>query len=166
MKRNRIPWALLAAALLSTAPVPPVAAASGAADSAQILVGTWETLVTPDAASGVPPFRQLITFHADGTLVEIDDGAPGPPFPATAGHGAWTRTRSGGFAFTYVNLVYDPATFASNGELRIHGLVQLDHGLGRFAGQIRAIGYDPAGAVIFAADPGPVTGSRIGNERF
>ncbi len=98
-------------------------------------------------------------------MVEIDDVAPGPPFPAGPGQGVWRKTRSGAFNYTYLNLIYDPSTFASNGKLKIRGLLLFDHDPDHFAGQNEATGYDKDGKVIFTTSAA-VTGTRIVNEPF
>jgi hypothetical protein len=166
MNRNRILCSLLVLAALCGAPALRAQdVTAGAVGSAQLLTGSWLTQVTPDPASGVGPFRQLITFNADGTMVEIDDGAPGPPFPTGPGQGVWRKTRSGAFNYTYLNLIYDPSTFASNGELKIRGLLMFDHDPDHFAGQDKATGYDKNGNVVFTSTAS-VTGTRILNEPF
>jgi hypothetical protein len=163
MSPNRALWSFLVLASLCVGPALRAEDVPAEAGSSQLLTGSWLTQVTPDPASGIPPFRQLITFHADGTLVEIDDGAPGPPFPLTAGHGVWRRTKSGSFTYTYVNLIYDPSTFASNGEIKVRGSLLLDRNTSHVTGQNEATAYDPGGKVIFTGTA-PLTGTRIVNE--
>ncbi|HEV8237923.1 MAG TPA: hypothetical protein VGS57_00990, partial [Thermoanaerobaculia bacterium] len=121
MKRLALFALALFAIAAGTAPAFAAAASPAVAPADTNVVGSWVVTVTPDPASGVPPFRELFTFHADGTLTEVDDNAPGPPFPFTPGHGVWQRERGAKRTFSgrYLNLIYDPSTFASNGTADI-----------------------------------------------
>jgi len=68
------------------------------ADGSQEIVGSWSATVTVT----MPPlgsFASLLSFHADGTLVEsrrlfLADSPFGPVLE-TGGHGAWERTGPG-----------------------------------------------------------------------
>lgn len=154
---------VLVAALFAGRSARAAAADAGAVSPADTnVVGSWVVTVTPDPASGVPPFKELYTFHGDGTLSEVDDNAPGPPFPFTPGHGVWRR--EGGakrtFSGRYLNLIYDPATFASNGTADVRIRVRLSDDLQTMTGTGHAIFSDAQGNVMFEAD-GTIAGSRI-----
>ena len=74
------------------------------------LVGTWLARVSPDPAPpgappSPPPFDELLTFTADGTVLETDAGLP--PFAASPGHGAWGFVSRGVFHATYLKFLFD-----------------------------------------------------------
>ena len=155
MKRFSILVIVLLAALPLVAQTRATAAASDGT-----LVGSWVATVTVDPALGVPPFRELYTFHGDGTLVMVDDNAPGPPFPFTPGHGVWKRGTGGSYVYKIVNLIYDPTTFASNGQTSILNTVKLDDKGNSFSGTGHGKFYGPDGGLLFEADA-TITGERI-----
>jgi hypothetical protein len=134
----------------------PAAAATSASEGT--LVGSWVATVNVDPTLGVPPFKELYTFHSDGTLTMVDDNAPAPPFPFTPGHGVWKRAAGGGFAYKIVNLLYDPASYASNGYSSILNNVKVDGD--SFSGSGHAKFYGPDGALMFEADA-TITAERI-----
>ncbi len=96
MKRSVLVTIVLALAL----PVAAFARLGDNSPSTGTLVGSWVATVTPDPASGVPPFRELFTFNSDGTLTMTDDNAPAPPFPFTPGHGVWKKSTEDNYVFT------------------------------------------------------------------
>jgi hypothetical protein len=153
MKRSVLITLVLALAL-------PVAAIARPADTANppTLVGSWVASVTPTPAV-VPPFRELFTFHSDGTLTMIDDNAGGPPFPFTPGHGVWKKSGDT-YTFHYLNLIYDPTAFTSNGTANITVKVKLSQDGDSFSGTGHLKVSDNDGNVLFEAD-GVITGSRI-----
>lgn len=51
------------------------------------IVGTWETIVTPAQGNQGPPFQAMLTFFADGNVVEVNAGNPAVTAP---GRGVWT----------------------------------------------------------------------------
>ena len=130
-----------------------------AGDGEAKLVGSWVATVTVDPTLGVPPFRELYTFHSDGTLTMVDDNAPAPPFPFTPGHGVWKRSAGGGYAYKIVNLLFDPATYASNGYSSIVNNIKIDND-GTFSGTGRGKFYDVHGTLMFEADA-TIVGERI-----
>ena len=142
------------------------AAAATPADSTQLFVGTWMLLNTP-AQAEIPPFYELITFHADGTVVQTESDLTGPPFPATVGHGVWRRVSGPGLVLNYtvVHLVYDPTTFLPLGTIKVVGRGVLGKDGNTFSGQVKATVYDLHGAVLFQGN-GPFAGSRVENEPF
>jgi len=156
MKRSVLITIVLALAL----PVAAFARLGDNAPSAGTLVGSWVAAVTPDPASGVPPFRELFTFNSDGTLTMTDDNAPAPPFPFTPGHGVWKKSTEDNYVFHYVNLIYDPASYASNGQTSIRVHVKLGDDTNSFSGTGHLKVSDNAGNVLFEAD-GTITASRI-----
>lgn len=59
------------------------------------IVGTWLVQVTlRNCQTGAPlgpPFNSLVTFHADGTIVEAAASTSFAPGQRTPAHGTWTR---------------------------------------------------------------------------
>jgi len=155
-----------AAADAAATPAGDDAAAATPADSTQLFVGTWMLLNTP-AQAEIPPFYELITFHADGTVVQTESDLTGPPFPATVGHGVWRRVSGPGLVLNYtvVHLVYDPTTFLPLGTIKVVGRGVLGKDGNTFSGQVKATVYDLHGAVLFQGN-GPFAGSRVENEPF
>jgi len=125
------------------------------------LVGSWVATVTPDPASGNPPFRELLTFHSDGTMTMIDDNAPAPPFPFTPGHGVWRKNgNSNSYVFRYLNLMFDPASYASTGTTSITNSVTLSDDGNKLTASGHLKVYDIDRNLLFEAD-GTMTGERI-----
>ena len=137
-----------------------------AGDSSQLFTGTWIGAVTP-AQAEPPPFHELITFHADGTLDETENDLTAPPFFSTVGKGAWRRSPSSGRVITYteVHLIYDPTTSAFMGTLEVRGRIVLGSDGNTFSGQGKATAFDPNGNVLFQGN-GPITATRIQNVPF
>ncbi|MBV8201720.1 MAG: hypothetical protein JOZ15_13950 [Acidobacteria bacterium] len=141
-------------------------AAQSAAAAARLFTGTWMAYVTPDTPV-VPPFYELITFHADGTLVETESDLTAPPFSGTVGQGVWRGSPSGGPVITYteIHLEYDPATGAPIGTLELVGRVVLGKDGNTLSGETKATVYDLKGNVLFQGN-GPITGTRVENAPF
>ena len=130
----------------------------GAQAKDQLLVGAWLIDATPDQ-NIVPPFKMLMTFHADETLVETQNDLLAPPFFATTGHGAWERTGNGTYRFTMVQLLFDPyfsGTLAGTLKSRATVTVIGD----TLSGEATVEVSDTAGNVLFAGS-GSLAGTRI-----
>lgn len=69
--------------------------------------GPWEGVVRSTTEQR-PPLTTLLTFTADGNLVESRRfylrESPLGPLVATPGHGEWRRSKNGGFDTTIVVL--------------------------------------------------------------
>ena len=108
------------------------------AQSADRIVGAWETTVQPrncDTGEAIGnPFPGVLTFNQGGTLAEFGAN-PTTPF-RTPGHGIWTYnavTRDYTMKFTFLPLT--PAGVAV-GRLRVTQSVQL----GRFSDEFTSSG--------------------------
>ncbi len=117
------------------------------------IVGSWFA-ATP---TGI---RQLITFHADGTVLRSVQGEvstdPARP-PHTAAHGVWRYLGKGRFGVTIWDLFYDVNT----GQPLRYNKLRLEVTLGD--------GGDDASAsaIVDIVDlQGVVTGSRTGSANF
>ncbi len=73
------------------------------AQSTPSIVGTWETLVTPVPGSPGASFEAVLTFFADGNMVEVSDENPGTAAP---GHGTWIGSGKT-FWTTFILFVFD-----------------------------------------------------------
>ena len=94
MLRN-FSFGLLAATLALTS-----GTAVRAAGNPPTLTGSWHvTVMLVDCATGAPrpPFQSLLTFGADGTLVETTNNAAFKPGQRSPGHGVWRRTNGTSF---------------------------------------------------------------------
>jgi hypothetical protein len=115
-----------------------------------LLQGSWLLTITPvPGLVTIPPFRALMTYTADGGVVETDTAAVGavvPGYSASAGHGAWTA-RGDEFASTVVKLVVD-----GNGEfagfVRLQGAVKLNPAGDGFSGSGKVEVLNSSGAVV------------------
>ena len=155
--------AILAIVALSALPLvaqtrEAAANATATANAEGTVVGSWVATVNVDPAVGVPPFKELYTFPSDGTLTMVDDNAPAPPFPFTPGHGVWKRSVGGSYVYKIVNLIYDPASYASNGYTSILNNVKVDGD--SFSGTGHGKFYGPDGSLMFEADA-TITATRI-----
>jgi hypothetical protein len=117
------------------------------------IVGSWFG-ITP---TGI---RQLITFHADGTVLRSVQGEasinPASP-PHTAAHGVWRYLGDGRFGVTIWDLFYDVNTAQPLRYNRLRLEVTL--------GDDRDVAS--AGAIVETIDlQGVVVGSRTGSVNF
>jgi hypothetical protein len=97
--KNAFSIAALAALLACAAPQ--VARAGDGREHRPSLTGTWRVTVTlRDCVSGAPrpSFHSLLTFGADGSLIETTNNAGFKPGQRSPGHGIWRR--AGGHTFT------------------------------------------------------------------
>ena len=121
-------------------------------------VGAWLIDATP-AQNIVPPFKMLMTFHADETLVETQNDLLALPFFATTGHGAWERTGNDTYRFTMVQLLFDPNfTGTLTGMLKSSATVTVSGDTLSGAATVEVT--DPSGTVLFAGS-GSLAGTRI-----
>src|SRR5438046_798738 len=94
----------LCLALIITATIATIAGAQYSTSDVGIraakgdITGTWFVDVNPQGEGAPPPFKVLVTFHSDGTIVETESDTLIPPF-ITPGHGVWEKVRKNEFAF-------------------------------------------------------------------
>jgi hypothetical protein len=128
----------------------------------QQLAGSW--LTTYDVPAFVIPIPVLLTFTADGSIIETDSPAP-TPFGGSIGtlflsngHGSWKQTGENQFAYTYRKILY-----AANGNpfglARTNGAVTLSKDGTQLHANVDIRFIDNNGNVIFSA-----TGTVIGNK--
>lgn len=117
------------------------------------IVGSWFATT----ATGI---RQLITFHADGTVLRSVQGEasinPARP-PHTAAHGVWRYLGKGRFGVTIWDLFYDPNT----GQPLQYNKLRLEVTLGEDRDNASAM------ATVEIIDlQGVVVGTRTGSANF
>ncbi|MFN8464548.1 MAG: hypothetical protein U0X20_03320 [Caldilineaceae bacterium] len=104
-------------ALLTTAAY----ATSSAHSAPPSLVGTWKTTVPQSEGNPRPTFESLLTFFADGNMVEVNSMNPALSVPA---HGVWIGSGS-----TYL-LTFETFTFDEQGKhtgkIRAHLSIKMD----------------------------------------
>jgi hypothetical protein len=127
------------------------------------LVGSW--LVTYDVPAFVVPIPILLSFTADGIIIETDSSVPtpfGPPIGTLVlsnGHGSWRQTGKNKFSYTYRKLLYD-ANGSSFGLVRTNGAVTTSYGGTPLQVDLDIRFTDNVGNVVLHAT-GTATGNRI-----
>jgi hypothetical protein len=128
------------------------------------LVGSW--LVTYDVPAFIVPIPILLSFTADGIIIETDSPAP-TPFGGTIGtlllsngHGSWKPNGKNKFSYTYRKILYQAANGASFGLVRTNGDVTLNKEGTQFQAQLDIRFTDNNGNLVLFA-PGTATGTRI-----
>ena len=117
------------------------------------IVGSWFSTT----ATGI---RQIVTFHADGTVLRSVQGEvstnPARP-PHTAAHGVWRYLGKGRFGVTIWDLFYD----ANTGLPTQYNRLRLEVTLGEDRDTASAV------AIVEVIDlQGVVTGTRRGSANF
>jgi hypothetical protein len=142
---TRILWTLLLTGTVALAPAVTQAQEHSNQGQPWGIVGSW-------FATTATGLRQLITFHADGTVLRSVPGEvgidPARP-PHTAAHGVWRYLGHGRFGVTIWDIFYDVNT----GQLLRYNRLRLEVTLDdddRDKGSARAIieVIDPQGVVV------------------
>jgi hypothetical protein len=159
-RRTHLTISFVVAAVLAQLAVAQTASAQPQSfHGGKTLVGAWLIDATP-AQNIVPPFKMLMTFHADETLVETQNDLLAPPFFATAGHGVWERTGRHNYSFTMVQLLFDPNfTGTLVGTLKSRANVTLPTA-NSLSGYAEVEITDTQGNVLFTGN-GTLEGTRI-----
>jgi hypothetical protein len=156
MRTARTFWTLIVVGLMALCvPLmsarPSVSSTSATPEQVQALLqGSWLLTITPEPGPvTIPPFRGLMTYTADGGVVETDTApiaAVVPGYSATAGHGAWAA-RGDEFVSTVVKLAVDGnGQFA--GFVRIQGTVKLNPARDGYGGSGKVEVLNSSGAVV------------------
>ena len=128
------------------------------------LTGVWTTTATPPPESGVPSFKLLYTFTADGNLLATGTSGDLPALGNPC-HGLWTKTGDHTFAVTYLCLDFD-STLQFTGTDKIRGALKIDKKTGQLTGQLDLTHYDPNDNLIFSACCAALQGSRLKVEQL
>ncbi len=130
-----------------------VAFAGPAEADANQIVGGWFVKIVPDIG---PPFLNLATFGTGGTMATVGSFGEG-------GSGNWRRVSGRDYAFTFVELLLDPAS----GELlriQVRGTLTLDKNGDEWSTSVIADFFTqepfPNGVFLFSLTAA-VTGERI-----
>ena len=130
--------------------------------------GSWEG-VARFTTEQRPPLTTLLTFTADGNLVESRrlylPESPLGPLVATPGHGEWRRSKSGGFDATIILLYQGAPEHPTSpgmtiGREKVRYKFQFINGGGKLQGTILVEVQDAAGNVVFSG-PGTIEATRI-----
>ena len=99
----------------------------GLLQSANRIVGAWETTITPtNCATGEPAgpsFSGVITFNEGGTIAEFGANPTTPH--RTPGHGIWVSNVGGSYTMRFTFLPLTPAGVPI-GRLRVTQNIELD----------------------------------------
>lgn len=130
--------------------------------------GSWKGVVRFTTEQR-PPLTTLLTFTADGNLVEsrrlyLPDSPLGPLL-ATPGHGEWRRSKNGGFDATIVVLYQGASEHPTSpgiviGREKVRYKLQLVNGGQQLQGTILVEVQDGEGNVV-SSDPGTIEATRI-----
>lgn len=120
--------------------------------------GSWEGVARSTTVS-LPPLTTLLTFTADGNLVESRrlylPESPLGPLVATPGHGEWRRSKNGGFDATIVLLYQGASEHPTSpgimiGREKVRYKFQFVNGGEKLHGTILVEMQDAAGNVVFS----------------
>jgi hypothetical protein len=130
--------------------------------------GAWKGVVRFTTEQW-PPLTTLLTFTADGNLVESRrlylQESPLGPLLATPGHGEWRRSKNGGFDATIVVLYQGASEHPTSpgiviGREKVRYKLQLANGGQQLQGTILVEVQDAEGNVV-SSDPGTIEATRI-----
>ena len=154
MRSKRI-WIILAVLGLLAALTTTVYAANSYQTATPALVGTWRVLVPTSEGNPRPPFEAMLTFFADGNMVEVNSTDPATHAPS---HGVWI-----GAGNTYL-LTFESFNFDEQGKhigkIQAHLSIKMD-GPDHFTDTYTADAIDLAGKVTKKVVYGSGEGSRM-----
>lgn len=124
----------------------------------KVIVGSWlETVTFPDPQ---PPLKSLVTFSEDGNMLVADQGAVTAEVVFSTGHGSWIHQRGRTFAWSQVEIIYDPTDGSLMGYLKVNGVYTVNETGNGYTGEFHAAITAPDGTVLFTVD-GTNSGNRI-----
>jgi hypothetical protein len=154
MRNKRIFTFLIVIALLVVLTTT-VYATSSTHPATPTLVGTWKTTVPQSEGNPRPTVEALLTFFADGNMVEVNSMNPAVSVPA---HGVWI-----GAGNTYL-VTFETFTFdeqgQSTGRIQAHLSIKMD-GPDHFTATYTADTIDLEGQVTENIVYGPAEGTRM-----
>ena len=120
MKTKRISGFLATVCLLAV-----LAITNNSTTSAQAatpsLVGTWNTTIPQSEGNPRPTFQSMLTFFADGNMVETNTTNPATSTPA---HGIWSRSGKD-YQLTFESFTFDDQG-KNNGKIRAYLMIKMD----------------------------------------
>jgi hypothetical protein len=126
-----------------------------AAQSTPSIVGTWETTVAPAGGTPSTPFQSMLTFFADGNVVEVNAGNPAVTAP---GRGVWTG--SGNSYLMTFNLFSFDEKGKNTGKIKSYLSISMD-GPNRFTCTFTADAIDLTGKVTKKVASGTCESTRL-----
>jgi hypothetical protein len=130
-------------------------ATSNAHPATPTLVGTWKTIVPQSAGNPRPTFEAMLTFFADGNMIEANSSNPAQAAPA---HGVWIGTGN-----TYL-LTFEAFNFDEQGKhigkIQAHLSIKMD-GPDHFTATYTADAIDQAGKVTKKVVYGTADSTRM-----
>jgi hypothetical protein len=126
-----------------------------AQSSTPSIVGTWETTVNPAGGTPSTPFQSMLTFFADGNVVEVNAGNPAVTAP---GRGVWTG--SGNAYLMTFNLFSFDEKGKNTGKIKSYLSISMD-GPNRFTCTFTADAIDLTGKVTKKVASGTCESTRL-----
>ena len=167
---KRLTIALAVAVLAATGFTAGVSADGREADG---LTGTWRVTITlKDCVTGTPrpPFRSLLTFGSDGTLVETTNNPAFRPGQRGPGHGAWDRV--GGRTFSAASEAFimfssdpspaPPSPGFTKGLQRISQTITLTHDSPNAFSSVASVQFFDDAGTLLNEGCATAVGSRFG----
>ena len=134
--------------------------ATGARAAAPTLAGTWNVTTKSAGDSNAPPGQSILTFFADGNMIEMNAFAP--PATSKPGHGVWIASGN-----TYL-MSFDLFTFddkgQNTGKVRSYLAIKMA-GPDRWSATFTGDAIDLAGKVTKKVATGTAEGTRMKVER-
>ena len=121
----------------------------------QSLVGTWEVIIAQAEGNPRPTFEAILTFFADGNMVEVSSGNP---VITGSARGVWIGSGNT-YLITFGVFTFDEQG-VHNGKVKAHLSLKMDSA-DRFSGQYTADTIDLTGKVTKKVIYGPFTGTRM-----
>lgn len=119
-------------------------------------MGAWTTVITPPDG---PQFSSIMSFFADGNLVETANGG-NPPALGNPGLGIWAKKGDREFAWTFLTYDYD-ANLQFIDTAKVQADISLSNSGDEFSARVQVTVLSPDGSVIFSGDGGTVQGTRV-----
>jgi hypothetical protein len=128
------------------------------------IVGSWQlTLTDPSQPAGQQTSPALVTFSADGTLINSDQPVqstgPNSVGVPSAGHGAWVAGLGGAVALSFDELLAS-ATGAFLGTVKVNAAVTVG-ATDALTGTYTVVIVGPDGTSQLASGGGSLAGTRI-----
>lgn len=154
MKNKRIFSILATIGLLAVLTTTAYSATSAHA-ATPTLVGTWNVTIPKSEGNPRPTFQAMLTFFADGNMVETNSGNPATTTPA---HGVWIGSGNT-YLLTFESFTFDDHS-KNTGKVRAHLSIKMD-GPDHFTATYTADLIDLAGKVTKKVLYGPSDGTRM-----
>ena len=129
--------------------------ATSAQAATPTLVGTWNATIPKSEGNPRPTFQAMLTFFADGNMVETNTMNPATNGPA---HGVWIRSGNN-YLMTFESYTFDDKGI-NTGKIRAHLTIKMD-GPDHFTATHTTDLFDLAGKVTKKVLYGTSDGTRM-----